>query len=88
MIMLFAASIITSPSQAELSIESHSHYLELSGRFFLMLALHELWILGIDYRYASLDVVSLINGLMMLLFIVLAFSDNLRVHVAGALMIR
>ena len=87
MIMLFAVSIITSPTQAELSIESHSHYLELSGRFFMMLALHELWILGIDYRYASLDVVSLINGLMMLLFVVLAFSDNLRVHVAGALMI-
>ena len=87
MIMLFAASVITAPSQAELSVESHSHYLELSGRFFLMLALHELWVLGIDYRYASLNIISLINGAMMLLFVVLAFSSNLRVHVAGAWLI-
>ena len=87
MILLFATSVITAPSQTDLSVESHGHYLELSGRFFLMLALHELWILGIDYWYASLTTINLINGAMMLLFVVLAFSNNLRVHVTGAWLI-
>lgn len=87
MILLFATSVITAPSESELSVESHTHYLGLSGRFFFMLALHELWILGIDYWYASFTIVSLVNGAMMLLFVVLAFSNNLRVHVTGAWLI-
>jgi hypothetical protein len=87
MILLFAASIITAASQTELSVESHDHYLELSGRFFLMLALHELWIIGIDFWYASLTTISLISGAMMVIFVVLAFSNNLRIHVAGAWLI-
>lgn len=87
MILLFATSIITAAAPEDLGVESHDHYLELSGRFFLMLALHELWILGIDYWYANLNMISLINAAMMFLFVVLALSSNLRVHVAGASLI-
>ena len=87
MILLFATSVIIAPSQTDIGVGSHDHYLELSTRFFLMLALHELWILGIDYWYASFTTINLVNGAMMLLFIVLAFSGNLRVHVTGAWLI-
>ena len=62
MVLLFATSIITAPSQADHGEKSHSHYLELRGRSFLMLALHEAWIVGIDYWYESLSALSLINA--------------------------
>lgn len=87
MLMLFATSVITAPAQDKHSGESHSHYFELSGRFFVMLALHEAWILGIDYWYANFNVMSAISAVMLFLFLVLAFSSNLRVHIVGASLI-
>jgi hypothetical protein len=87
MVLLFAASVITAPAQDQQSSGSHSHYLELSGRFFVMLALHEAWILGIDFWYDSFNMVSIINAMMLLLFLLLAVSKNLRIHVAGASLI-
>ena len=49
-----------------------------------MLALHEVWILGIDYWYEIFSMVSLVNAALLFLFLLLAVSSNLRVHVAGA----
>lgn len=87
MLLLFATSVITSPARNEQSVESHDHYFELCGRFFVMLALHEAWLLGLDVMYSSLSTMSLIGAAMLLLFLVLAFSSSLRVHVAGASLI-
>ena len=84
MVLLFATSVITAPAQDQQSDESHSHYLGLCRRFFVMLALHEAWLLGVDYWYSNLSSLSLINAAMLLLFLLLAVSSNLRVHVAGA----
>lgn len=84
MVLLFASSVIIAPPHDEQIGESHSHYIELSGRFFFMLALHEVWILGLDYWYASFNTISLINAAMLCLFLVLAVSSSLRVHVIGA----
>jgi hypothetical protein len=84
MVLLFATSVITAPTQDEQSSESHSHYLGLCRRFFIMLALHEAWLLGIDFWYATLSALSLIYAAMLLLFLLLAVSSSLRVHVAGA----
>ena len=50
-LMLFATGIITAPVQDGQSNETHRHYFELRWRFFVMLALYEAWILGIDYCY-------------------------------------
>ena len=49
-----------------------------------MLALHEVWILGIDYWYANFNILSLINAVILSLFLLLAVSSSLRVHIAGA----
>ena len=84
MVLLFATSVITAPVKDEQSGGSHSHYFGLCRRFFIMLALHEAWILGIDYWYASPSILNLINAMILLLFLLLAVSKNLRVHVAGA----
>ena len=87
MVLLFATSVITAPARDQQSDESHSHYLGLSRRFFVMLALHEAWLLGIDYWFANFSTLSFINAAMLCLFLLLAVSINLRVHIAGASLI-
>ena len=84
MLLLFATSVITAPEQEEQGGESHSHYFSLSRRYFVMLALHEVWIVGIDYWYGLLNVMSLVSVALLILFLVLAVSRSHRVHVAGA----
>ena len=84
MVLLFATSVIIAPTHDEQGGENHSHYFGLSRRFFVMLALHEAWILGIDYWYANFSTLSLINAALLFLFLLLAVSSSLRVHVAGA----
>jgi hypothetical protein len=83
MVLLFATSVITAPARDQQIVESHGHYFELCRRFFVMLALHEVWILGIDYGYASFSTMSLISAAILFLYLILAFSSNLRVHIAG-----
>jgi hypothetical protein len=84
MVLLFASSVIIAPAKDAQGIESHSHFFGLSRRFFIMLSLHEAWILGIDYWYANFNLLSLVNAVMLLLFLLLAVSSSLRVHIAGA----
>ena len=84
MLLLFASGVITAPAQEEQNGESHSHYFELSRRFFIMLALHEVWILGLDYWYENINTLSLINAATLVMFLLLAVSSSLRVHVTGA----
>jgi hypothetical protein len=84
MVLLFATSVITAPAQDGQSGESHSHYFGLCRRFFVMLALHEAWILGLDYWYGDLSALSFISAALLLLLLLLAVSRSLRVHIAGA----
>ena len=84
MVLLFATSVIIVPIKDEQSGGSHSHYFGLCRRFFIMLTLHDAWMLGIDYWFANFSILSLINAALLFLFMLLAVSKNLRVHVAGA----
>ena len=87
MMLLFAASVITAPAKDEQGVVSHSHYFGLCRRFFVMLALQQAWVLGVDYWYADLTTLSLLNVAMLSLFLILAVSSSLRIHVAGATLI-
>ena len=87
MILLFASSVITAPAQNEDSGKNTRHYFTLHKRFFIMLALHEAWVLGLDYFYKSFNLMSLINALMFIVFLLLAFSGKLRVHIVGAALV-
>jgi hypothetical protein len=84
MVLLFASSVIIAPLRDEQCDENHSHFIDLSGRFFFMLALHEVWILGLDYWYSNLSTISVINVVMLCLFLVLGVASSLRVHTIGA----
>lgn len=83
MLLFFAASLITVPSDSGKGSD-HAHYFSLCGRFFLMLTLEEIWLLGVDLRYDSLSMVSALNAVMLALFVLLAVSRSYRLHVAGA----
>jgi hypothetical protein len=85
-VLLFATGVIASPEQASENSQRYDHYLGLSRRFFIMLALHDAWIIGIDIWFQNLNILSLVNGLLLILFLLLAFSRSLRIHVAGALL--
>lgn len=87
MVLLFASNVIIAPPQDKQSGENHGQYLELRGRFFVMLALHEVWLIGIDYWYDSFDAISIIYALMLFLLLVLAISRSLQVHITLASLI-
>lgn len=83
MLLFFAVSVITAPSDGA-EDNDHAHYFSLCGRFFVMLALQEAWLLGIDLRYDSLTLISTFNAALLALFAVLAISRSYRLHLGGA----
>ena len=82
MFLLFASSVIIAPATAE-SASPEEHYFGLSGHFFTMLAVHEAWLVGLDVRFDSLGLDSLISLVLLVLFALLALSKNHRIHIAG-----
>jgi hypothetical protein len=82
MILLFATGVICAPPDGAADSEQ-SHYFSLSPRFFTMMVLQELWLIGIDLRFDGLGPVTLLNGALMALFILLAVSRSARIHLAG-----
>lgn len=83
-LMFFAASVVGVPAPDGGSLSEHAHYFGLSGRFFAMLAFCQAWAVGVDFRYQGVEAVTVINGAIGLLFVLLAFSRSLQLHVAGA----
>lgn len=86
MMLFFATNIITVPVKDVQSIDNHGHYFGLCRRFYVMLALHEAWIVRLDGLYSNLTLLSLINTMLLFLFLVLAVSRSLRVHVTGTIL--
>ena len=59
------------------------YYFNLSGRFFVMLAAQEAWLVGLDLRFESLGLQSMISIVLLVLFAVLAVSKKQQIHIAG-----
>ena len=81
MVLLFASGLIIAPVVE--SDTPHGHYFSLSGRFFLMLAIHGAWLLGLDVQFDALTPASALDGALLALFAVLAFSKSYQLHLAG-----
>jgi hypothetical protein len=81
MVLLFAASVILAPSRQ--AAAGREAYFELSGRFFLMLALSQAWIVGLDVMYDNLGPMSVLNAVLAGLFILLLLVRVYALHVAG-----
>jgi hypothetical protein len=84
MLLLFASSVITSLGYGEVDNENVSDFFELSTRFFTMLALHQIWLLGIDFWFDSFSVLTVISALLLVLFMSLAITKNIALHKLGA----
>ena len=63
------------------------YYFEQSARFFLLLALVQAWIVGLDTIFSSFGVTTWLTILTGLLFVVLMISKNYRVHVGGLVVV-
>ncbi len=83
-LMLFAANLAISPQPNGSDREPRAHYLEISRRLFVMLALLQVWMLLLDVVYQSLTLVSVFDALKLVLFIGLSSIQNYRLHAIGA----
>ena len=59
------------------------YYFEQSMRFFLLLCLVQVWIVGLDVVFATFSITTWLTVFTGLLFVLLMWSKNYRVHVAG-----
>ena len=85
-LMFFAASVVGVPAPDGESAGEHAHYFSLSGRFFVMLALYQVWVIGFDLINDTVALPTMISGAMLAVFIALALSRNIRLHIAGAVL--
>lgn len=83
MLMFFAASVVGVPPAENEPQAEHGHYFGLCGRFFVMLALYQGWLIGVDLAYESVGLPTLISGGMLALFATLAVSRSIQLHLAG-----
>lgn len=81
MVLLFATGVIIAPA-AE-GDGPRQHYFELCGRFFAMMAIQTAWLIGMDFYFAMLSYLSLMNGVLLALFVVLTISRNYQLHIVG-----
>jgi hypothetical protein len=85
--LLFATNLlIVAPEGDELTMLD-SYYFDLSGRFFFLLFLVQGWTVCLDIVFESVGYLSWLAGLMGILFLILAFSRNYKVHLSGSILV-
>ena len=84
--LLFATNLlITGPDQGDTTVLKE-HYLELSGRFFLLIALVQAWTVLLDITFQSVSSLTWLAGLMGIVFVLLIVSRSYRVHLVGTVL--
>ena len=81
--LLFATNLIVSPDDTEPSNEMDSYYFEQSARFFFLLGLVQVWIIGLDVAFESVSPLTYLTAGIGVLFLVLMISKNTHLHIAG-----
>ncbi len=82
-ILLFATNLIVSPDESTPGGSMDGYYFSQSARFFLLLALVQVWIIGLDIVFDSVGPMTYLTAGIGVLFLVLMISKNPRLHVAG-----
>jgi len=81
--LLFATNVLlTLPEGGERSMLDR-HYFELSGRFFFLLLLVQVWSICLDMAFDSVSKLTWLAGVIGAVFLVLVISRNQKVHLAG-----
>ena len=86
-VLLFATNLIVAAPDAEEGSTLDAFYFEQSGRFFAMLGLVQVWIIGLDVVFASIGFTTYLSAGIGLLFLVLATSKSYRLHIAGIVIV-
>lgn len=85
--LLFATNLLVSPADLEEGAMLDQYYFKQSTRFFVLLCLVQLWGIGLDVAFQTIDSMTYLTGCIGILFVVLAISKSYRVHVAGAALV-
>ncbi|MBT8056515.1 MAG: hypothetical protein KJO72_06200 [Gammaproteobacteria bacterium] len=87
-VLLFATNMaIAMRPEAEGSSDLDRHFLEFSGRFFLLLFLVQMWLVGVDFSFDAVDYLTYLAGLAGLVFLLLMLTKSLKAHAAGAVLV-
>lgn len=81
--LLFATNLIAASADHTEGKSPSQFYFEQSARFFLWLALTNLWIVGLDVAFESVGYGTYLTAFVGLLFIFLMKSKSYQTHVAG-----
>ena len=81
--LIFATNLIASSADPDEGKMLDEYYFEQSMRFFLLLCLVQVWIVGLDVVFATFSITTWLTVFTGLLFVLLMWSKNYRVHVAG-----
>lgn len=83
-VLLFATNLIIAAPDAGSDPQLDEFYFDLSSRFFVMLALVQGWIIGLDVVFDTITYETYFTAGICVLFVVLAVSRNPLLHVGGA----
>jgi len=83
-VLLFATNLIIAAPDAQGDGTLDEFYFDLSGRFFALLAIVQVWIIGLDVVFEAITYDTYLTACIGILFIVLVVSKNQRLHIAGA----
>lgn len=83
-LLFFATCILLTAPESQDSAQLRAFFVRLGRRFFLLLALLQVWILAVAYSITgSFAAADLLNAAFLVLALVLAMSSSGRVQVAG-----
>ena len=83
-ILIFFATSVLVPEASLGDTDLRAHYFQVSRRFFSLLALLQVWIIGADLILTGeMTTAGIGNAVALGLIVVLASTQQLRVHVAG-----
>jgi len=83
-VLLFATNLLIAAPDAQGDASLDESYFALSSRFFTMLALVQVWVIGLDVAFEKITTETYLTACIGIFFVVLVVSKNQRLHVAGA----
>lgn len=86
-VLLFATNLIIATDESEPGAMMDGYYFEQSGRFFLLLSLVQVWIIGLDVIFDGVGPSTYLTAGIGALFLLLMVSRNARLHLAGLIIV-
>ena len=84
-LIFFCTGVLVAERPDSPDVDARMHYFQACGRFFLLFALLQIWVIGTDFVLGrGFTDSGVFNAGLFTLALVLAFSSNYRTHVAGA----